>query len=238
MAKNKTIIAPDFLIIPYQLIVDKTLQPLDRLVFAVIYWLAHLKKEKCIASNTTIAYLVQSTPRGVQNSLKRLEQGAYIVRTYKDTQRKVRKEIKCLISFKKVRTGDDRVRTGDDSRVRTGDDHNDKSINKNNKLYTTATQRVEDHIPNGIQKIFDVFYKGNNPAINFGNKTSRSAAEFLIRRFSLKNALRMAEFAVQESGKDFAPTVTTPYQLKEKLAALKIYSERSSNKKQSVVKIK
>ena len=60
---------PDFIIIPFQLIADKKLNPLDRNVYGIIYWLEKLSVGKCIASNNFIADVLGSTSKSIQNSL-------------------------------------------------------------------------------------------------------------------------------------------------------------------------
>lgn len=93
---------PDFIQIPYQLLVDDALQPIDKFLYGVIYWFEHLKNEKCTASNVTLAGLIGADPGSVQNSLNRLEERGYIERFYKDESRRVRLEIRGLVAFKKV----------------------------------------------------------------------------------------------------------------------------------------
>jgi hypothetical protein len=96
---------PDFLLIPYPLLVDEHLRPTDRLLYGVIYWYQHMKAEKCIASNTTnttLAKILKVEPHTVQSGLERLEERRYILRLYADEERKIRTEIKGLIHFKKV----------------------------------------------------------------------------------------------------------------------------------------
>jgi len=87
-----------------------------------------------------------------------------------------------------------------------------------------------------IKKVFEVFYK-INPTINWGNKTSRKAAADLIAKFTLEGTLKMAEQIVAVQGKKYAPTCTTPYQMKEKLAEFKIYFDKEGSKKLDYVKI-
>src|SRR3990167_1755441 len=91
---------PDFLIIPHQLILDKNLQPLDRILYGVIYWLAKLKNEKCIASNRTLKELCGcKTNRAISNSLETLEKNKYIIRIYFNKKTKERSEIVPLIAY-------------------------------------------------------------------------------------------------------------------------------------------
>ncbi len=88
-----------------------------------------------------------------------------------------------------------------------------------------------------IDQIIDVFYQSVNPTINWGNTTNRKATADLIKRFGLKGTLKMAEQICSVQGKDrYAPVVTTPYQMKEKLAQFKIYFEKERNSN-NIVKI-
>ena len=82
-------------------------------------------------------------------------------------------------------------------------------------------------------QIMKIFYK-INPTLNWGNKTTRKACADLIKRFGLENTVKMAEAVVAVQGKRFAPTITTPYQMKEKLAQLKIYFDREKDKKPKI----
>ena len=91
---------PDFFIIPYDLITDKGIEPADRMIFAVVYWLEHLKNEKCTASNETLAELACISNRSVPNSLENLEKNGYIERIYKDDGKRNRLEIRTTIAFK------------------------------------------------------------------------------------------------------------------------------------------
>jgi len=90
----------------------------------------------------------------------------------------------------------------------------------------------------GVNDILKVFYDTINPAINYGNKTSRKGCEYLIEKFGLKSAIAIAKYSCSVQGKPYSPTITTPYQLKEKLASLKIYKNRNgAQKKERRIKI-
>ena len=84
-----------------------------------------------------------------------------------------------------------------------------------------------------VNKVFTIFDK-INPTLNWGNKTSRKAAEFMIKKFTLEGTLTMARQIVAVQGKPYAPVVTTPYQMKEKLAQFKIYFDNQKNNKSKV----
>jgi phage replication O-like protein O len=81
---------------------------------------------------------------------------------------------------------------------------------------------------NDIVSIINIF-KGINPTINYGNKTTRKSCERLIKRFGLEGTLGMATVAVSVQGQKYAPTITTPYLLETKLAELKIYLDKQKS---------
>ena len=107
---------------------------------------------------------------------------------------------------------------------------NDKN-EKNEKNVNIATPSVA-----GVQDIMKIFYK-INPTISFGNKTSRSAAEFMIKKFGLDGTKNMAEQIISVQGQDYAPVATTPYQMKEKLAQFKLFFDKQGNNKSKTVKL-
>ena len=71
-----------------------------------------------------------------------------------------------------------------------------------------------------VQELLAYFYKNINPNINFGNKTERQAADWLISKYGYDKVLAATQYAASVQTDKYAPTITTPYQLKEKMAAL------------------
>lgn len=86
---------PEFLHIPAIVAFDKDLQPLDVMVYGVVYWLERLRDGRCYASNATLAKVVGSSASGVANSLVRLREKRYIICVM--TEKNQRKEIKTLV---------------------------------------------------------------------------------------------------------------------------------------------
>jgi hypothetical protein len=82
--------------------------------------------------------------------------------------------------------------------------------------------KKNDRVLSPVEQIMDIFYR-INPTLNFGNKTTRSACEDMIKKFGLDATKAMAEQVISVQGKKYAPVATTPYQMKEKLAQFKIY---------------
>jgi hypothetical protein len=85
---------------------------------------------------------------------------------------------------------------------------------------------ITDPASQDVQKVFEVFYRSINPNINFGHKTSRKAALFLIQKHGLDKTINAAIYACSLFGKQHAPVISTPYQLKEKMTALAAYKIR------------
>lgn len=90
------------------------------------------------------------------------------------------------------------------------------NINLNSNLNLNLT---EDEDAKQVNKIFDIFYK-INPTIKYQNNTQRSAAKRLISKLGLEKAIKSTEAAVAIHGRPYAPTITTPKQLEDKLSEL------------------
>lgn len=83
----------------------------------------------------------------------------------------------------------------------------------------------------GLQKAISLF--GNiNPSyeILFKRKNQRDAAERLLSKFGLPALEKLIEAARQANGMQFAPTITTPCQLEDKLGQLKSYYDKNQKK--------
>jgi len=96
-------------------------------------------------------------------------------------------------------------------------------------LKDTITKDISEH-SSQVQELFNFFYKNINPNINFANKTDRQAAEWLINKYSYEKVLAATRYALSVQSQKYAPTITTPYQLKEKMAALIKFKESKKGK--------
>jgi len=92
---------PDFLITPYALVADNTLNPLDRTVYSVIYWFTHLRGERCFAGNSVIAEIARCEESSVRRCLTNLERAGYIERIFKTSKHSEREEIIPLLTMQK-----------------------------------------------------------------------------------------------------------------------------------------
>lgn len=91
------------------------------------------------------------------------------------------------------------------------------------KAKKVKTAKTPEPDGNAINELMGIFYRTINPTINFANKTQKDALRLLVAKFGFDQVKRTIEYAVAVQGQTYAPTITTPYQLKEKLGALKIY---------------
>ena len=98
-----------------------------------------------------------------------------------------------------------------------------KEIKNNNKQPVAAS-------PPGVQEVMRAFYEHVNPGINFGNTTQRSAAAFLIGRFGLGPVLDLVGALKETNGQPYAPVITNPLELKDKMAKLEAYLSQRSQK--------
>lgn len=97
---------------------------------------------------------------------------------------------------------------------------NDKNVKKDKNIKQPAELA-------GVNELLGIF-KEFNPATNFGNKTQRKACESIIKEKGLDGATKLCKYAMSVQGNKYAPTITTPHQLWNKLSELKIYYEREN----------
>ena len=88
---------------------------------------------------------------------------------------------------------------------------------------------------NKINKLLKYFYE-LNPVFNFGNKTQRKAIDDILKKMSFEKAEAMIKYAISIQGEKYAPTITTPIQLKNKMGDLLIfYKKNKQNSPLSIV---
>lgn len=113
--------------------------------------------------------------------------------------------------------------------------HNRKKIitidNNTGKQPTVARTRDETSL------ILEMFNKTINPTLGYANTTQRKAVDELIKLFGFEKTSKAAEYAISVQGEKYAPTITTPYQLKTKLAELRIYFEKQKGRKMNVINL-
>lgn len=228
-----SIFEPDYITIPFRIVKDKRLDQSDRMLYGIVYWYEHMKDGRCFASNETMARILGTTARVVQNSLTRLENCGYIKREYKDESKRNRLEIKSLIAFKYVSSMDDTKKTNDPqmidvspiddtaydlwmTRVIKGNKNSDKDS------APTSGARGErskfNHQGGEVIKAFESF----NPSVKkyYNNTTQRKSCDRLIELHGLEKILKVIAILPKTNTIPYIPTITTPLQLEEKWSAL------------------
>ena len=95
---------------------------------------------------------------------------------------------------------------------------NNNTININNNTNNNIT--CEDKPRNDVQELLRLFYENLNPNIKFQNKTLRADAEFLVNHYPLDKLEMMILYIKEHQGEQYFPTITTPTQLREKMASI------------------
>jgi phage replication O-like protein O len=95
---------------------------------------------------------------------------------------------------------------------------------KNKEITPPAANAATD-----VQKLMGRFYETVNPNINFGDRRNRDASDWLIKHHGLGKVLAAVDYAAANASDRFCPTITTPYQMKEKMAALVKYKLSRTN---------
>ena len=85
----------------------------------------------------------------------------------------------------------------------------------------SAGKEINDVL--GLFKILNPNYEAL-----YKNKTQRNALEEILKKWGRGKIENAIKFAAEANGKDYAPTITTPMQLRDKLGQLIAYYQRSN----------
>lgn len=213
---------PSFIIIPYQLLADERIKPVEEKLYGFIYWFTKLRNEKCTAGNDALAKLVQTTPGVIQNSLTNLEKRGYIRRVFKDRNKRVREEIIPLIDFANVEAKAPELETGEKPPR--------KPRAKKATIVTAegGEQDTTGSIVNGMIELFEPL----NPSYErlFAIKPQRAAIERMITKHGVEKVMGAIKYAIEVNGQAYAPTVTTPMELESKLGHLSAHYKKEHGK--------
>ena len=94
-------------------------------------------------------------------------------------------------------------------------------------------KEITNPLAKEIQEIMAMFYEVN-PAINFANKTQRSSAEWMIKKWGIETVKNMTTKVLSCQGEEYAPVASNPYEMKEKLFKFKLFFERNNKPKPKI----
>ena len=221
---------PDFILIPYVVLSDKDLQPNDKHLYGIIYWLERLKDGKCIAGNKYLAEILDSSPLSVLKSLIRLEKRGYIERIFTAEHRKVRLEIKTKVFFKQdvqtsiipnriSQTGTSDMPNGISEDMPNGPAYNNNISRLKDKEYTPIGVSVPLTEEKTINDLISLF-KGINPGYQalYKIKAERSALKRLVKGMGIDKLKEAIEFYPKVMNRPYCPRMSTPVQWEYKIA--------------------
>ena len=113
-------------------------------------------------------------------------------------------------------------------------DNNINTLNDNN----INALSVSDASVANLNKLIEMF-KPINPSYKrlFANKTQRAALVRLVKEFGEEKLIHLLGVLPKIMGERYAPTITTPCQLENKMGQLMVFFKRESNKKPNLIKI-
>lgn len=120
----------------------------------------------------------------------------------------------------------------------SGSQTDTKNIYKEEKKEDMALAIQRIAYKKEIDFLIDLF-KDVNPTYErlFGNTTQRASLERLVKKFGREQIESMIRFLPKIFGKLYAPRISTPYQLEQKLADLMAYIQQERSKKPLITKI-
>lgn len=104
------------------------------------------------------------------------------------------------------------------------------------KLEVVASTEATAKTPNKINLLLKEF-ETVNPIINYGNKNQRKALDEMLKKFGYDKLLNTIRFAVSVQGKQYAPVITTPCQLRENMGKLLVYYQKENTNKSKFTSI-
>jgi len=112
---------------------------------------------------------------------------------------------------------------------------NQRRTNNKEEPILLATQGVAGKELNDLIELF----KPINPTYErlFGNNTQRAALERLVKKFGAEKVRKMIECLPKILGNPYAPVITTPYLLEQKLSNLIVYLKAEKEKEGKVWKL-
>lgn len=185
---------PAFIQIPYQLLVDERVSPLDGKLYGFIYWFERLKDGKCTASNKTLAELLKVTSGAIQNSILNLEKCGYIKRLYQNKDKSQRSEIKSLIDYKKAIIDLPDHTSNDVRTLPSNDVHNNKQLNNNITLLHKVPSQEENLHKQVIEYFVGICKSDYKITPEIKGAQDGAAVKRVIKKYTFKQIKSLIDF--------------------------------------------
>jgi len=225
---SKLIIREQFATVPNELLNDNRISLKAKGLFGFLQG----KPNEWKFSTERIASQLLESEKVIRKTLQELEQFGLLERILKPKDNKGKWTGYDYILYSKV----DRLlpnpsfpkATGRFSdRMDNGEDISKQEYSKQEVVNTIiSSDKSQEQESDNINLVFKEFYELGNRGINFGNKTERKAVSWLLKEYGFKKTINTIKYAMSVQGKKYAPSITTPYQLKTNLVKLMAYYKR------------
>ena len=85
------------------------------------------------------------------------------------------------------------------------------------------------------KELMDFIHDNINENLPYHHKAQREAAGDMIKNYGLEESIRFAKAALKANDEEYAPVITTPYDLKTKLSQLAAYYRRKKNNEKTKI---
>jgi len=179
------------------------------------------------------------TTKQIERILKNLEKGEYIkTGNYNNVKYDRTKWYTCIYSFDKM---DSTINTNGSAQMvepipdnkpnnKTKCKFEQSSNNNNDKNSIVKTNQEDNDKKPDINSLLDVFYQEFGDGKIFKHRGHRNSAEFLINKYGLVKSIQYAKAALAVKTMQFAPVITTPTELRDKLPKLTIFFQKEKNR--------
>lgn len=221
-------------------------------VQCVFMWLCNFADDDgiCYPSHKKLSTCSGVSKRQIMRCVKALEDAGLITKTKRKRGKKNETNVyQIIIVDTEVVTDRHQVVTnshqGSDSQslgvvTNSHSELNPLELNPINSTHLTTVKDLQASTkvsPAEINQVIDLFQEINPGRKLYGLKMQRDAALWLIGRGGLKKALALSRAILEAQERPYSPTVTTPLELKNKLAYVKRYFEREKNNLPGVVNL-
>ena len=98
---------------------------------------------------------------------------------------------------------------------------------------TNSNVLDEPSVRSNGQELLNLFYKEINPNIKFNNKTNRADSIWLTNKYGMEKLESMVLYIKQHQGEQYFPNISTPTQLRDKMAQLINYLNKNKGENNS-----
>lgn len=211
-------------VIPTEVMLSKEISSTAKITYGIISSLCN-EKGYCWASNDYLGKLLGKSGTRMSLIVKELSDAGLIE---SEVEQNYKRKITLRGVLRKLKGG---VKENLKGGLRKVKENSIIEYNNNNNTITS-----EDKPRNDTQELLNMFYENINPNIKFQNKTLRADAEFLVNHYPIEKLQAMILYIKEHQGEQFFPSITTPSQLRDKMAQV-INHKKKESKTSKLIKI-